>query len=221
MGREGRLHRHGVHPLVVCEAPESLQAVKQAVLGDGDATLVRDGVDAGELGEAEGALFLRMVLTSRARLVVWVGARKATAEPIAASQIWKNPLQFYISYLQRKALDSRRYATTGLKPMRNEIEAIFETRGEAVRKEDRPLFLSTQVSEIELGGSSEGYLSLEDLITEVLYIHDESELEKFVLVKETYKQSGKDPRSAFLLYFLTCTVKGWRIYNLTSVASRF
>ena len=104
--------------------------------------------------------------------------------------------------------------------MRNEIAALFETRDEAVRKEDKALFLSTQVSEIELG-SSDGYLSLEDLTTEVLYIHDESELEKFVLVKETYKQSGKDPRSAFLLYFLASTVQGWRIYKLTIVAARF
>lgn len=97
--------------------------------------------------------------------------------------------------------------------MNNEIVALFETRDEAVRKDDRPLFLSAQVSEIELG-SSEGYLSLEDLTTEVVYIHDESELEKVVLAKETYKEPGKSPRSSFLLYFLTNTVQGWRIYRV-------
>ncbi len=97
--------------------------------------------------------------------------------------------------------------------MSNEIEALFEARDEAVRKDDRPLFLSAQVSEIELG-SSEGYLSLEELTTEVVHIHDESEIEKVVLVKETYRESGKSPRSSFLLYFLTYTVQGWRIYRV-------
>jgi hypothetical protein len=95
--------------------------------------------------------------------------------------------------------------------MSNEIEVLFETRDEAVRKEDRSLFLSTQISELELG-SSDGYLSLEDVTTEVLYVHDESELEKVVLVKETYKHPGKSPRPSFLLYLLTHTVQGWRIY---------
>ena len=97
--------------------------------------------------------------------------------------------------------------------MRNDIETLFETRDEAVRKRDRPLFLSTQVSEVELG-SSEGYLSLEDITTDVLCIHDESELEKVVLVRETYKHAGNSPRSSFLVYFLTCTIKGWRIYRV-------
>jgi hypothetical protein len=99
------------------------------------------------------------------------------------------------------------------KPMNNQIEALFEARDEAVRKDDRQLFLSAQISEIELG-SSEGYLSLEDLTTEVVHIHDESELEKVVLVKETYKGPGKSPRSSFLLYFLINTVQGWRIYRV-------
>jgi hypothetical protein len=97
--------------------------------------------------------------------------------------------------------------------MRNDIEALFETRDEAVRKQDRPLFLSTQISEIEFG-SSEGYLSFEDMTTDVLYIHDESELEKVVLARETYKHAGTNPRSSFLIYFLTSTIKGWRIYRV-------
>jgi hypothetical protein len=100
--------------------------------------------------------------------------------------------------------------------MKNDIEALFSTRDEAVRKQDRSLFLSTQVSEIEFG-VSKGYLSLEDMTTEVIYIHDESELENVVLVKETYKQpdeTDENPRSSFLVYFLTNTVKGWRIYRV-------
>jgi hypothetical protein len=40
----------------VREAPEPLEAVKQAVLGGSDAPLVRDRVGAGEFGEAQGAL---------------------------------------------------------------------------------------------------------------------------------------------------------------------
>ena len=98
--------------------------------------------------------------------------------------------------------------------MNNDIEALFRTRDEAVRTQDRPLFLSTQISEIELN-SSEGYLSLEDITTEVLHIHDESEIEKVVLVKETYhRQPDDNPRSSFLVYFLTNTVAGWRIYRV-------
>jgi hypothetical protein len=98
--------------------------------------------------------------------------------------------------------------------MNNDIEHLFRTREEAVRKQDRPLFLSTQVSSEIVFGSSEGYLSLEDITTEVIYIYDESELEKVVLVKETYKQPDKNPRSSFLVYFLTNTVQGWRIYRV-------
>jgi hypothetical protein len=98
--------------------------------------------------------------------------------------------------------------------MENDIEALFRTRDEAVRKQDRSLFLSSQVSEIEFG-SSDGYLSLEDITTEVISIHDESEIEKVVLVKETfYRQPDENPRSSFLVYFLTNTVEGWRIYSV-------
>ena len=98
--------------------------------------------------------------------------------------------------------------------MNNDIEALFRTRDEAVRNKDRSLFLSSQVSEIE-SGSSEGYLSLEDISTEVISIHDESDIEKVVLVKETYyREPDENPRSSFLVYFLTNTVKGWRIYRL-------
>lgn len=96
---------------------------------------------------------------------------------------------------------------------KNNIETLFQTRAEAVKKKDRALFLSTQVSEIELG-SSEGYLKLVDLEPEVLYIHEESELERVVLVKETYKHPERNRYSLFLIYFLTHTIKGWRIYRV-------
>jgi hypothetical protein len=95
----------------------------------------------------------------------------------------------------------------------SDVEALFRTRAEAVKKQDRSLFLSTQVSEIDLG-SSEGYLSLEEMTTDVLYVHAESELERIVLVKETYKRPNKDEHSSFLMYFLTQTIKGWRVYRV-------
>jgi hypothetical protein len=53
---EGYLHSQGIDSLVVREAPEPLETMKQAVLGGGDAPLFGGGVGAGELGEAEGAL---------------------------------------------------------------------------------------------------------------------------------------------------------------------
>jgi hypothetical protein len=115
----------------------------------------------------------------------------------------RNPYEGWERCLQRRALQ-----------MNNDIEHLFRTREEAVRKQDRPLFLSTQVSSEIVFGSSDGYLSLEDITTEVINIYDESELEKVVFVKETYKQPDTNPRSSFLVYFLTNTVQGWRIYRV-------
>ncbi|HTF47552.1 MAG TPA: hypothetical protein VK735_08910 [Pseudonocardia sp.] len=97
--------------------------------------------------------------------------------------------------------------------MDSEIHALFDARAAAVYANDRPSFLSTQVSEIDLG-SSDGYLSLRDLTIELLHTHDESDIEKVVLVKETYTRDELPPRSSFLLYYLIRTVVGWRIYRI-------
>ncbi len=93
-----------------------------------------------------------------------------------------------------------------------DIETLFQARDEAVRQQDPAAFLSTQVSEIESGASS-AYLSVHDMTTQVLHVHDESEDVKVVFVKETYKPSGKLPRSLFKVYSLANTLKGWRIYH--------
>ena len=95
----------------------------------------------------------------------------------------------------------------------DEIKKLFETRDEAVTRQDKRRFLSTQVSEIE-NGSSSGYISIDKLKSEVLYAHTESELEKVVFVKETYTPRGKESHSSFPVYFLTNTVKGWMIYKV-------
>jgi len=98
--------------------------------------------------------------------------------------------------------------------MKNQdVIALFATRDEAVMKHDRKLFLSTQIDEIE-HGSSDDYLAIEHMKSEVLYIHDENELDKAVFVKETYAPENVDPHSSFPVYFLTHTVKGWRIYRV-------
>lgn len=92
------------------------------------------------------------------------------------------------------------------------IQKIFQTRDQAVKKQDRGVFLSTQVAEIERGGSA-GYLGVGSLRSEVLQIYDESELEKVVFVKETYS-TDKDPYDAFVVYHLVNTTEGWKIYKM-------
>ncbi|KKQ32255.1 hypothetical protein A2362_00795 [Candidatus Curtissbacteria bacterium RIFOXYB1_FULL_41_59] len=95
----------------------------------------------------------------------------------------------------------------------SEIKDIFSTRDKAVAKQDEKLFLSTQIAEIE-GGSSEGYLDIDKMKTEVLYVLNESEIEKVVFAKETYLPKGKKSHHGFIIYFLTNTVKGWKIYKV-------
>jgi hypothetical protein len=97
--------------------------------------------------------------------------------------------------------------------MDEEIHQLFAARAAAVQKNEREAFKSTQLFDIDLSPSDE-YLSLQNLAVEVLYIHDESDFEKVVLVKETYTPSEKSPRSSFLLYYLTRTVVGWRIFRV-------
>jgi hypothetical protein len=101
----------------------------------------------------------------------------------------------------------------GEKLMNQEIQGIFKARDEAVRKQDTPLFLSTQLFEIAFG-SSKSYLSINGMTTEVLNVHKESEDDLVVFAKETYTPQGKHPHSSFLIYFLTATRKGWKIYKI-------
>lgn len=84
---EIELHRQGVDSLVVGEAPEPFEPMQQAVLGGGHPPFFGRRVSSSEFGEAERVLvflFFRMALTSRARLVFWVGTRKGTAALMAA-----------------------------------------------------------------------------------------------------------------------------------------
>ena len=93
------------------------------------------------------------------------------------------------------------------------ISALFKTRDKAIEKQDRELFISTQVDEIERG-SSEGYLGVEHMQTEVLHVHQENELETIVFVKEIYTPSKNIPYDSYLIYYLVNTVKGWKIYKV-------
>ncbi len=95
----------------------------------------------------------------------------------------------------------------------SEIIKLFETRDKAVAKQDKKLFLSTQIAENE-GGGSDGYLGIDRMKTEVFHAHKESELETIVFVKETYSPKEKDSYYTFPVYFLTNTIKGWKIYKV-------
>lgn len=97
--------------------------------------------------------------------------------------------------------------------MSEEIQGIFQTRDEAVRKQDAQLFESTQLQGIAFA-SIESYLSINDMTTEVLYVHEGSDDELVVLAQETYKPRDRAPHSSYLLYFLTNTRKGLKIYKI-------
>jgi hypothetical protein len=94
-----------------------------------------------------------------------------------------------------------------------ETEGLFRTRAEAIRKKDRALLVSTQISELPFA-ATDGYLALSGIDVDVLHEHDVSDLEKVVLVKETYQRSDGNERTAFVLYHLTNTVKGWRVFRV-------
>jgi hypothetical protein len=93
------------------------------------------------------------------------------------------------------------------------IMQLFKTRDKAVKDQDRELFISTQVDEIERG-SSEGYLGVENLKTEVLHVHQENELETIVFVKEIFSPSHNISYASYIIYYLVNTVKGWKIYKV-------
>ena len=93
-----------------------------------------------------------------------------------------------------------------------ETDGLFRTRTEAIRNKDRELLVSTQVSELPFA-ASEGYMALDGIDVDVLHAHDASDLERVVLVKETYQRPTGE-RTAFLLYHITNTVKGWRVFRV-------
>lgn len=96
--------------------------------------------------------------------------------------------------------------------MDDDIKTLFSIRDRAVRTQNRDLFLSSQVGEIEYGASEE-YLTADRMETEVLAMHQVSEIEVVVFVKEMYVREDADPYTAFPVYFLVNTVAGWKIYK--------
>lgn len=96
--------------------------------------------------------------------------------------------------------------------MEEDVKTIFSVRDRAVRTQNRDLFLSSQVGEIDYGASEE-YLTADRMETEVLAIHPVSEIEVVVFVKEMYIREDEDPYTAFPVYFLVHTVAGWKIYK--------
>lgn len=92
---------------------------------------------------------------------------------------------------------------------------LFVIRDKSVEKKDRALFLSTQIGEIQGGGSND-YMAIDDMVTVVLHEENISEIEKVVFVKETYRytKNGKEPYSSYPVYFLVNTVLGWKIYRV-------
>lgn len=95
----------------------------------------------------------------------------------------------------------------------DEILTLFAQRDAAVTDQDREAFLATQVGEIH-GGSSENYLAIQNLTSEVLHVHETGQVECLAWVKETYAPEGKDPYSSYPVYFLVKTVNGWRVYQV-------
>lgn len=95
----------------------------------------------------------------------------------------------------------------------DEINKIFKTRDQAILKKDKELFLSTQIGEIR-DSSSDGYLSIGKMVTEVLAVEKINEITKMVSVKETYYVKSKKSHSILLIYYLVNTVRGWKIYGI-------
>ena len=93
------------------------------------------------------------------------------------------------------------------------IRTLFRTRDDAVHSRDEELFLSTQLSGTSFG-SPDGYFSINEMTSEILGVHEESADECVVFVRETYRPTGKRPRSSFLIYFLASTRAGWKVYRV-------
>ncbi|WP_045943821.1 hypothetical protein [Streptomyces sp. NRRL S-495] len=99
--------------------------------------------------------------------------------------------------------------------MNNDIRELFSLRDEAVRNKDADQLLSTQLLELPYG-SSEGYLSVDGMETEIISLQEDQGI-AVAFVKESYTPSPdgkKRNRTAFLIYFLVDTSRGWRIYQI-------
>jgi hypothetical protein len=93
---------------------------------------------------------------------------------------------------------------------------LFNIRDTAVEKHDRELLLSTQLQEIN-EASSEGYLALASLHSQILGSCPMPQDTQAVFVKETYMATGAtEPRESVIVYFLVQTVSGWKIYRTSS-----
>lgn len=97
----------------------------------------------------------------------------------------------------------------------NEIVRLFQTRDKAVKEKDKALFLTTQVEEISFFLSA-GYLSQDELTTEVLCVSDATEVSKAVFVKESYFKSKLKTHDSFLIYYIVNTSHGWKIYRASN-----
>lgn len=95
-----------------------------------------------------------------------------------------------------------------------EIKALFKVRDKAVRTQNRELFLSTQLAEVEHLNSLAGYFDARTMVSEVLAIHPKSDIEVVVFVKEMYVAEESDPTDGFVVYFLVRTTQGWKIYHV-------
>lgn len=87
--------------------------------------------------------------------------------------------------------------------MQQQILDLFKTRDQAVKLKDKQKLLATQVTEI-FKSETEGYLSNDEQITEVLFCNEDTSGENFwiVLVKEEYFLHNKASHHNYLLYKL-------------------
>lgn len=88
--------------------------------------------------------------------------------------------------------------------MNPKIQTLFKTRDEAVAKNDKYLFLSTQLKEID-GSSSIGYLDTDHMTTTILHAHkhDHEPNVWIVFVREDYFTKSDLSHSNYLLYKIT------------------
>lgn len=87
--------------------------------------------------------------------------------------------------------------------MQQQILDLFKTRDQAVKLKDKQKLLATHVTEI-FKSETEGYLSNDEQITEVLFYNEDTSGENFwiVLVKEAYFLHNKASHHNYLLYKL-------------------
>ncbi|MBU1000618.1 hypothetical protein KKE78_04465 [Patescibacteria group bacterium] len=99
--------------------------------------------------------------------------------------------------------------------MNKRIQSLFRARDEAVLSNDKKLFLSTQIKEID-GSSSKGYLDIERMKSTILHVH-EDEFEKnvwIVLVREDFFKSNKLTHHGYLIYTVVKRKEEFIISNI-------